>query len=201
MAQHTLSRRTANADRYTVDDLINIARISNARKVEAAQHLRDQLPWLKYFLTELHARPKPAEFNGPLERLAKKASAAASELRRLEQQYTLQHNALTKGANESRWAAIYDIGGRLDALAKLAQRAKMPRGKQRDLARYSAVQFAYGFFVRFSPIKPSYAASNALIEFSEALWEIVIGGSAEMTTYARIIIREARGAEPYAEYD
>ena len=127
--------------------------------------------------------------------------AAASELRRFQQQYPLQSSALSKGTNESRWASIYDIGERLDALAELAQRAKMRRGKQRDLARYMAAMFAYGFFVRFSPIKPSYAASNAFIDFSEALWEIVIGESAEMTTYARIVIREERGGEPFVEYD
>lgn len=201
MAQRSQLRRTANADRYTVDDLIDIARISNARKVEAAQHLRDQLPWLKRLLTGLQARPKPAEFNKPLERLAKKASAAASELRLLQQRYPLQHDALTKGTNEPRWAVIYDIGKGLDALAKLAQRAKMRRGKQRDLARYMAAKFTYDFFVRFSPIKPSYAASNAFIDFSEALWEIVIGEAAETTTYARIVIREERGAEPFVEYD
>ena len=77
----------------------------------------------------------------------------------------------------------------------------MPRGKQRDVARYMAAKFAYGFFLRFSPIKPSYAPSNVFIDFSEALWEIVIGETAEMTTYARIVIREERGAEAFVEYD
>jgi hypothetical protein len=185
---------SSDAERYTVDDLIQIAKVDRNQKAEARRYLLAKIERLKRHVSLVRDIPKPAEYNKRLGRLTKKLSAARHDLKLFKRQYPAQFRGIRLG-DPSASPLGGDIENLLNAFVDLLQRDKMPPSKPKDFARYFVARFAYYFFIQFSPIRASYgdSSANRFIDFCQALSEVVTGKEAQMATYARIVISEARG--------
>ena len=163
-------------------DLLQLAGIPPSDK-KAAKWLEEAVQGARSVRRLAKKRPLPADHNDHLVKVSKRAKDLIKELERLRLQPLCWDAFWTSGVFSPvslNQLERPDVISTLENIARAAEHARDRRwGPPGKAGKQHVVDFAFAFFARFSPKKPSGTPTGAFAKFAREFYGVVTGADAE----------------------
>jgi hypothetical protein len=165
-------------DETSLRDLLQLAGIPPSDK-KAANWLKEAVQGARSVRRSAKERPLPADHNDHLAKIEKRANDLMKEIERLRRQPRCWHAFWTTGVFSPVRLNLLERPEVISTLEDIVRAAKHARDQRRGppskASKQHVVDFAFAFFARFSPKKPSGTATGAFAGFAREFYGVVTG--------------------------
>ena len=159
-------------------DLLQLAGVPLSDK-KAAAWLSEAIVGARSFYKIARERPLAADHNELLADIAataKKPTTRIERLRRHPVSWRAFWHSSAFGPVHLDRVEVHEVGFALEKIARAAGSAKDRRqGRRREVGKQNMVNLAFGFFVRFSPRRPSGSPTGAFATFAREFYSAATG--------------------------
>ena len=156
---------------------------SDEKAEEAAAWLSAAIDGARPLLKIAKERLSAAEHNellADIETTAKKLTKRIERLRRYQATWRAFWRSSTFGPVYFNRVEVKEVTSALENIIRAAGAVKDPRqGRRREVGKQNIVNLALGFFVQFSPRKPSGSGTGAFAKFAREFYSAATGVDAE----------------------
>jgi len=160
-----------------IRELFRLAGVPLSDK-EAAEWLSNAIEDARYN-DKAEKRPLPADHNALLTNIEKTAKRLIKQLERLRRHPASQHTFWRSKAFGPVYydrVEVREVLATLETIVAAADIARdRRRGRRRKTRKQQVVDLAFGFFVRFSPRRPSGTPTGAFAAFARKFYSAAIG--------------------------
>jgi hypothetical protein len=159
-------------------DLLKLAGVPSSHKA-AVDWLSKAIAGARHNYAAAKERPLAADHNALLvdiEKSAKKLIKGIERLRRHPSSWRAFWRSSDFGPVHLDRVELREVLSTLNNIVRVADAAKDPRkGRRREAGKQHVVNLAFGFFVRFSPHRPSGTPTGAFAEFARTFYVAATG--------------------------